>query len=564
MRITTLAFLAAASPLALTAAHAADIDAPSRIDAVTVFPDGAMVTRLTEVALPQGNSTLLIKGLPTVLDPASVRVEAIADGALAIGSVETRLSPGDARPVVDAALEARITALKDQSETIAARLDALDVKRKSIVRFSETSPTGQGKDDKGIDPANWKSAWDVVGDELARVNEDIRVARGKRTELTEQIAALEQARPATAKPGAPKRDITVAVAAGGALKATLTIVYRVSQAAWTPRYDAKLDTGAKGRKPSLELVRRAEVTQRTGEDWDEATIAVSTVRTQGGTAAPEVTPMIVSFADDFYAASRAAGAADRARREFKAAAPAAVPSTAMAPPPVAKEQAMEPAKPVFATLDAGAFQASFKVPGRVSVPRDGSPKTFALSSTTLPPELTARISPALDQTAYLDLSFIQNEDAPLLPGEVNIQRDGIFVGKGRFPLVAPGDKATLGAGSDDRIKVARVPLRQKDNEPGWINSSRSQVTEFKTSIKNLHEAPIHIMLTDRIPVSDVNQITVEPLSSNTPATDKSVADKRGVSAWTFDLAASEAKDIRFGWRLKWPGDREILMHAEPK
>ncbi len=557
MRITTLALLAAA-PLAMTDARAADVDAPSRIDAVTVFPDGAMVTRLAEVTLPAGNSTLLIKGLPTVIDPASVRVEAIADGALAIGAVETRLSPGDAKPVVDAALEARITALKDESEKIAASLDALDVKRKSIVRFSEADPTGHGKDDKGIDPSNWKSAWDVVGDELARVNEDIRVARGKRTELTDQITALEQARPATAKPGAPKRDIAVAVAAGGALKATLTVVYRVSQAAWTPRYDAKLDTGARDRKPSLDLVRRAEVTQRTGEDWTDATIAVSTVRTQGGTAAPDVTPMIVSFAEDFYAAAPAGGVSDRRARELKTA-----PAMA-APAPLAVQPAAEPAKPVFATLDAGAFQASFKVPGRVSVPRDGSPKTFALSSTTLPPELIARISPALDQTAYLDIAFTQNEDAPLLPGEVSIQRDGVFVGKGRFPLVAPGDKATLGVGSDDRIKVTRVPLRQKDNEPGWINSSRSQVTEFKTSIKNLHETPIHVTVTDRIPVSDVNQITVEPLSTNTPATEKTVADKRGVSAWTFDLAASEAKDIRFGWRLKWPGDRDILMHVEPK
>ncbi len=558
MRIAALAFLAA-TPLAITDARAADIDASSHIDTVTVFPDGAIVTRLADVTLPAGDSTLLIKGLPAVLDPASVRVEAIADGALAIGAVETRLSPGDAKPVVDAALEAKITALKDESEKMAARLDALDVKRKSIVRFSEASPTGQGKDDKGIDPANWKSAWDIVGDELARVNDDIRVARSKQTELTDQVAALEQARPTTAKPGAPKRDIAVAVAAGGALKATLTVIYRVSHAAWMPRYDVKLDTGAKDRKPSLDLVRRAEVTQRTGEDWSDATIAVSTVRTRGGTAAPDVTPMIVSFAEDFYDVAPAAGAMDRRAREFKAA-----PTTAAPPAPVAAKPVAEPAKPVFATLDAGAFQASFKVPGRVSVPRDGSPKTFALSSTTLPPELIARVSPALDQTAYLDISFIQNEDAPLLPGEVNIQRDGIFVGKGRFPLVAPGDKATLGVGTDDRIKVTRVPLRQKDNEPGWINSSRSQVTEFKTSIKNLHEAPIHVTVTDRIPVSDVNQITVEPLSTNTAATEKVVADKRGVSAWSFDLAANEAKDIRFGWRLKWPGDRDILMHVEPK
>src|SRR6202011_5340463 len=160
----------------------------------------------------------------------------------------------------------------------------------------------------------------------------------------------------------------------------------------------------------------------------------------------------------------------------------AVPAPLPAGAPSPATPAAEAAKPVFATLDAGAFQASFKVPGRVSVPRDGSAKTFALSSTTLSPDLSARLAPALEQTAYLDISFVQNEEAPLLPGEVTVQRDGVFVGKGRFPLVAPGDKATLGAGADDRVKVTRVPLRQKDTEPGWIGNSRSQVTEFKTSV----------------------------------------------------------------------------------
>ena len=62
----------------------------------------------------------------------------------------------------------------------------------------------------------------------------------------------------------------------------------------------------------------------------------------------------------------------------------------------------------------------------------------------------------------------------------------------------------------------------------------------------------------------MNLITVEPLSSNTPATEKSVADKRGVSAWSFDLASGDNKEIRFGWQVKWPADRDILMHVDAK
>jgi uncharacterized protein (TIGR02231 family) len=565
MRIATAA-LFTALPFATAAAHAADLEAQSRIDAVTVFPDAAMITRHVDIAVPQGVSTLSIKGLPAVLDPASVRVEATVDGNLLIGSVETRLSPGDAEPVVDAALEAKITALREESDKVAAKLDALTTKRKSIVHFSEADPSKAGKDDKSMDPALWKSVWDTVGDELARVNEDIRVERAKTAELKTQIAALENARPVAPDPGAPKRDVVIAVEAGTALKGSLTLVYRVSQAAWTPRYDVKLDTGARDRKPSLELVRRAEIVQSTGEDWDDAALSVSTIRTQGGTMAPEVTPLIVSFNDAYpqdFGSSVARGRSPDGRLYKRAPEPAPAKDSIQAQNQVS-DATLEVAKPLLATLDSGAFQASFKVPGRASVPRDGSAKTFTLSSTTLSPDLAAHLAPAIDETAYLDISFVQNEEAPLLPGEVAIQRDGVFVGKGRFPLVAPGDKATLGVGADDRIKIARVPLRQKDTEPGWIGSTRSQITEFKTSVKNFHDAPIHVTLTDRIPVSEVNLIAVDPLPSNTPATEKSVADKRGVSAWSFDLAAGESKDVRFGWRVKWPVDRDILTHVEPK
>jgi len=31
--------------------------------------------------------------------------------------------------------------------------------------------------------------------------------------------------------------------------------------------------------------------------------------------------------------------------------------------------------------------------------------------------------------------------------------------------------------------------------------------------------------------------------------------------WTFDLAPTEAKDIRLAYRLKWPADHEIAIGA---
>ncbi|MFX7961180.1 DUF4139 domain-containing protein, partial [Acinetobacter baumannii] len=85
----------------------------------------------------------------------------------------------------------------------------------------------------------------------------------------------------SAKPPS-KLEVRIDVASAAATKANLRVTYAVRNARWLPLYDARLDTGAKDRKPQLELVRRAEVTQSTGEDWSNVALGVSTVRIARG------------------------------------------------------------------------------------------------------------------------------------------------------------------------------------------------------------------------------------------------------------------------------------------
>jgi len=56
-------------------ASAGETDLDSRIDRVTVYPDGAVVTRLGKASLLQGASQIVLRGLPATIDPASIRVE---------------------------------------------------------------------------------------------------------------------------------------------------------------------------------------------------------------------------------------------------------------------------------------------------------------------------------------------------------------------------------------------------------------------------------------------------------------------------------------------------------
>ena len=92
-----------------------------------------------------------------------------------------------------------------------------------------------------------------------------------------------------------KLEVRIELATAAATKATLRVTYAVRNARWTPLYDARLDTGAKDRKPALELVRRAEITQATGEDWSNVALSVSTVRTARGGSAPDLNSLIVQY-----------------------------------------------------------------------------------------------------------------------------------------------------------------------------------------------------------------------------------------------------------------------------
>jgi hypothetical protein len=76
MRAVAVALvLAAAVPAA-----AADLEVSSSIDMVTVYPDGATVTRILKADLSSGDTTLIARDFPPTLDPASLRVEGEGTG----------------------------------------------------------------------------------------------------------------------------------------------------------------------------------------------------------------------------------------------------------------------------------------------------------------------------------------------------------------------------------------------------------------------------------------------------------------------------------------------------
>jgi uncharacterized protein (TIGR02231 family) len=210
-----------------------------------------------------------------------------------------------------------------------------------------------------------------------------------------------------------------------------------------------------------------------------------------------------------------------------------------------------------AAADTGGFQVVFRVPGRIAVPAGQGSKSFRIASTTIAPDLMAHSVPALAEAAYLQASFKHGEDAPLLPGPVSVYRDGVFVGKSPLALAAKDETVRLGFGVDEKVKVTRTVVRRNEGTTGIITTSKTDEREFKTTIRNGHEFPIKVAIEDQIPVSEAEDIQVEMLPVTTPPTTRDLRDRRGVMEWAFDAKPGESREIKLGWRLRWPKDKAI-------
>jgi uncharacterized protein (TIGR02231 family) len=431
------------------------------------------------------------------------------------------------------------------------RISASNVRKTFARRFATDAPLGLGEESNARPLAEWREAFKAIEEEISRADETIRGLLVKKREIEAEIAILR----ADQRTDPPRKmEVRIDLSAQAAATATLRVSYSVRDARWVPLYDARLETGAKDKKPSLELVRRAEIVQRTGEDWANVALAVSTVRTARGGSAPNLNTMIVRYPQPVTPPApiprpMASAPASRASGLVQDSARAKVAGEAEA---VAVEERV-------AVVETGGFQVLFRIPGRVSLGAGEGARSLRIASATVAPELLVRAAPAVDDTAFLEATFKQAEEAPLLPGRVSLYRDGTFVGRGQMALVQKDETVNLGFGPDEQVKVTRAVVRKNDGTAGLISSSKTDEREFKTVVRNGHAAPVKLTIEEQLPVAENSEIVVEMLPASTPPTQRDVRDQRGVVAWTMDVPAGETRDIKFGWRVRWPSEKSVVF-----
>ena len=253
---------------------------PSTIDDVTVFRRGAIVRR--EVKVPEGVTKGRVLGLPLSLIASTLRVR--AEGTMASEAVVV-LALGNDEAAALPARDEELRAAMEVERIAKARLTAVErvlQDLQAIAIMPRARPEGEMPVE--IPKVERTKLIDFRREQLTRrqaertpLREALRVATETRKDLQDKRRQAGNAIAARDNELRNAVDLSLDGNPG-----TLWVEYVVPAASWRPSYVLRLEGGL--RKVRLEA--RALIAQRSGEDWTEARLRLSTAIPQAHAELP--------------------------------------------------------------------------------------------------------------------------------------------------------------------------------------------------------------------------------------------------------------------------------------
>ena len=544
------------------------------ITEVTVYPDRARVTRQGTVELKQGEHRLQVGELPLSLLPESVRAGGKGTSQARILAVDVAKAFYQEPPTATVAqLEREIEKLEDQDKALADQATA----HQAQLEFLKGLGAAAGENlSRGIafgksKVADGQEMLAFIAEGMAAASQELREAAAQRRDLEKELTKLrkelEQQRSARPR---ERYAVTVDVEVLGQAEFELEVTYVVESARWQPLYDLRLDEGTGEEKPDVALTYLGQVTQRTGEDWEDVALSLSTAKPALATTLSELRPWYVSVP---------ASPPPRAAPTLAAGLPRGMLARTLAPPAAEEpapemmffaraEMEEEEAEPVemeaiTAEVEETGAALTFGVAKPATIPSDGSPHKTTVAALSLTPRLDYVAVPKLVSQAYRRATVTNDTDYVFLPGPANIFYGGEYVGTttlativlGQEPgAVAPDQEFKVFLGVDERIKVSRE-LVASEVDKKFIGDKRRLHYAYRIKVQNLRDEREKVIVSDQIPVARHEEIKVK-LDMAEPKPTKQT--ELGILEWELDLEPGEEQAIRFDFNVEHPRSLAVI------
>lgn len=528
----------------------------SKIDSVTVYPDRAMLNRKAEVDLDTGDYRIGFEGLPAGIIEDSVRARAKGTGQIKITGLEIErvfLERVENKRIVE--LEDKIQELEDERRGLEDKRGVLNSERAfvesiQVKKADDASRTiSEYKPEYKVNVDDWRGIVSFMSENLTRIKKETLSLEVAQRDIDRKLDALRRELnqlKSRAYPLETKKVVAkLSVSRKGSFE--VEISYCIMGASWTPSYDVRVDSDTK----EVELDYYGQVRQRTGEDWKDVEIILSTAKPAVGAEAPELTPWRLRFYEPVRMIWDEARKVGASKEEF------AMPSAVYEE----EKQKVTTEVPVARVEEAGT-SVLFRVERKQAIPSDGEPHKTTVAIEKFPAKFKYYTVPKLSLFAYLKATITNSTDYPLLAGEVNVFMGPDYVGKSRIKNIAPTQELDLSLGIDERIKVKRELVKKEESLAGLLNKNKRLRYLYKITLENYKNTSETIVLRDQIPVSEHEDIVAKTLKISPeplePTEEEEIKKKeQGILKWEFTLEPKEKKEVVLDFSVEFPKDRTV-------
>ncbi|MEL7162447.1 MAG: mucoidy inhibitor MuiA family protein, partial [Bacteroidota bacterium] len=219
-----------------------------------------------------------------------------------------------------------------------------------------------------------------------------------------------------------------------------------------------------------------------------------------------------------------------------------------------RELAPKPSAPVPVQTERRATTVNFDIELPYTIPTDGKARDVEIKQHALSATYTHLAVPKFTPDAYLTAAVTDWEQYDLLSGTVQLFFEGTYLGDSQLDVANTTDTLELSLGKDPNIVVERKPWEEyRERSPLGFKTTDSR--GYRITVRNKKDQPVNLTIMDQIPVSADESIDVREELEDAWRLD----EETGLLRWEVRLAPQEEQKAAFGYTVKYPRGRRVLL-----
>lgn len=534
----------------------------SKITEVTVYTQGAQVFRTANYTVKPGVTEIIIDHVCSSLDPKSLQVKAtgnlvILDSKYTLFYPKPEEIPSDQISVKSQKeikiWEDSLRLLDYELQDLQDEINVLNATKQILI--NNGAMKGQGKVNDSIQLL--KQAIDYytikmndLNKQLSKLNRRKYSKDERRKVIAQKIQDLRNHHNSGKTPvqSGPIHRIVVTVNSNEVVTGKLNFSYIVSGAGWVPLYDIRSDINT----GKVNLNYKANVFQKTGTDWENVRLTISTNNPYQNKTRPTLSPWYLDYQvyrqQDMYSnAPQVTNSLNEISVKNEKRSLANGKDKGF----YSVDQDARTAAD-FTTMVNQMISAEFRIDLPYSIKSNNEQYMVLISNTDLEASYKYYTVPKLDASVFLVAQISKLDQLQLVPAKANIFFDGTYMGETFINPNSMDDTLYLSLGKDPNLVVKRT-LVQKDSRERIVSNQKEKSNSFTIELKNNKSINATVVIQDQIPVTQNSDIIIE--AEDTGKSKYNAAT--GLMEWEVTLKPKESKTVGFKYKIKYNKDQKL-------